>query len=223
MPRPATSIDSETLQADVMRFMAIIAFCLIAILALVRNIEESPQPVAAVQEPVAEPVPPTPAPPATPTQPAAEPVSATVARTVVMEETPIPPVETARLPPPTPAPDDEAEPLSLSFASEAVFLSLIREGDVRLLAQRDDGYVHLGADLRVRPGALPGNLYELYPASVPDSLLTIMAAGRSDSLFAALSVPIEEALGRYLRNPDVISQGGNLTIQANGEIDYDND
>ncbi|MEJ2088032.1 MAG: hypothetical protein P8Y69_06085, partial [Gammaproteobacteria bacterium] len=31
--------DSESLQADVMRFMAIIAFCLIAILALVRNVE----------------------------------------------------------------------------------------------------------------------------------------------------------------------------------------
>jgi len=41
--------DSESLQADVMRFMAIIAFCLIAILALVRH-AEPPQP-AATQEP----------------------------------------------------------------------------------------------------------------------------------------------------------------------------
>ena len=31
--------DGETLQADVMRFMAIIGFCLVAILALVRNVE----------------------------------------------------------------------------------------------------------------------------------------------------------------------------------------
>ncbi len=39
-PNPVSpAFDSESLQADVMRFMAIIAFCLIAILALVRNVE----------------------------------------------------------------------------------------------------------------------------------------------------------------------------------------
>ena len=42
MHRPGySSADSESLQTDVMRFMAIIAFCLIAILALVRNVEPS--------------------------------------------------------------------------------------------------------------------------------------------------------------------------------------
>ena len=35
--------DSESLQADVMRFMAIIAFCLIAILTLVKNAEPAPE------------------------------------------------------------------------------------------------------------------------------------------------------------------------------------
>ena len=46
-PNPVSpAFDSESLQADVMRFMAIIAFCLIAILALVRNVEapQIPQP-----------------------------------------------------------------------------------------------------------------------------------------------------------------------------------
>mgnify|MGYP000026473340 CR=1 FL=1 len=41
-PRGQPGIDAELLQADVMRFMAIIAFCLIAILALVRNVEAPP-------------------------------------------------------------------------------------------------------------------------------------------------------------------------------------
>lgn len=45
----------ETLQADVMRFMAIIAFCLIAILALVRSVEPPPR-AAALQGP-ADPAP----------------------------------------------------------------------------------------------------------------------------------------------------------------------
>ena len=38
----ASNGDNDSLQADVMRFMAIIAFCLIAILALVRNVEPAP-------------------------------------------------------------------------------------------------------------------------------------------------------------------------------------
>ena len=45
--------DSESLQADVMRFMAIIAFCLIAILALVKNTEAPKAPPATVEEPPA--------------------------------------------------------------------------------------------------------------------------------------------------------------------------
>lgn len=63
-PRTQGSIDSELLQADVMRFMAIIAFCLIAILALVRNVdappvdaEPTPPAVVAAPEPELKPEP----------------------------------------------------------------------------------------------------------------------------------------------------------------------
>lgn len=45
--------DSESLQADVMRFMAIIAFCLIAILALVKNTEAPKAQPETVEEPPA--------------------------------------------------------------------------------------------------------------------------------------------------------------------------
>ena len=53
------SADNESLQADVMRFMAIIAFCLIAILALVKDTPPPDiEPVVVVPEPtIAEPVP----------------------------------------------------------------------------------------------------------------------------------------------------------------------
>lgn len=37
--------DEANLQADVMRFMAIVAFCLVAILAIVRNVEPPPMPL----------------------------------------------------------------------------------------------------------------------------------------------------------------------------------
>ena len=46
----AFAVDGESLQADVMRFMAIIAFCLIAILALVRNVEAPAQTPTVVPE-----------------------------------------------------------------------------------------------------------------------------------------------------------------------------
>ena len=48
-PRTSAGIDGEGLQADVMRFMAIIAFCLVAIMALVRDVVP---PVESVQTPV---------------------------------------------------------------------------------------------------------------------------------------------------------------------------
>ena len=59
-PNPVSpAFDSESLQADVMRFMAIIAFCLIAILALVRNVEapqvQQPQTTKPLPAPVALP------------------------------------------------------------------------------------------------------------------------------------------------------------------------
>lgn len=51
-PNPVgPAIDSESLQADVMRFMAIIAFCLIAILALVRNGEAPETPAPSIVKP----------------------------------------------------------------------------------------------------------------------------------------------------------------------------
>jgi len=49
-PRANASIDGESLQADVMRFMAIIAFCLVAIMALVRDVAPPGQPVALAAE-----------------------------------------------------------------------------------------------------------------------------------------------------------------------------
>ncbi|MEM1231637.1 MAG: hypothetical protein AAGI15_13930 [Pseudomonadota bacterium] len=57
-PNAQAGIDAESLQADVMRFMAIIAFCLIAILALVRNVETPPM---ASASPAAAAPPPAPA------------------------------------------------------------------------------------------------------------------------------------------------------------------
>lgn len=57
MRRRDSQHDSESLQTDVMRFMAIIAFCLIAVLALVKSVEPAPidtQPSIAATKPVVD-------------------------------------------------------------------------------------------------------------------------------------------------------------------------
>jgi hypothetical protein len=82
--QPHYAADGESLQADVMRFMAIIAFCLIAVLALVRNVEPPAPPIAAEQEPDSVPTPATPQMPETPVPEAPTPNPVPVARPKVV-------------------------------------------------------------------------------------------------------------------------------------------
>ncbi len=242
MRRNVATFDSESLQADVMRFMAIIAFCLIAILALVKNIDDqvAMQEVVAVVEPVdqsvvvekpqqkdvepvvpdvVEPVVEAPVRKARPVpveQYSERPVTATVARTVVEVKEAM-----AEKPPEVKSESSEPEPLALAFANESAFLSLIGSGAIQLVVKQASGYVHMGADLVVNPGAVPGNLYELYRSSVPESMLRLISAGRSDILFVSLGDAIDARLGKKLKDPDVIANGGNLVISKNGEVNYE--
>ena len=178
------SADNDSLQADVMRFMAIIAFCLIAILALVRNVDAPPD-----QEPVAEPE------PAILSEPVFEPVPEPVVpepaivqrvfvpkpviepQPVIAIVEPTPPIEI-----PTPAPpldepvetvveavDDSAEEpgLSLRFVSDGDFLRLIAKGDVAVFALRDGQVLVLGRDYEFRRAHPPKQLYEMEPTTIP--------------------------------------------------------
>jgi hypothetical protein len=103
----AYSDDSESLQADVMRFMAIIAFCLIAILALVKHAEPPVAETAAADEPTA-PVASTeveqPAPMPVPVE---EPVFARASEPVPSFQ-PEPVLEQAPSPKPEPTPEPES-------------------------------------------------------------------------------------------------------------------
>ena len=130
--------DSESLQADVMRFMAIIAFCLIAILALVKHAEpvettseaDTPQSIPAQPEQTQPQPQPQPEEPqllasAPPTQPEPEPEpepeqikapEPVPAITVQRPEPPPPleppaPITNARAPERPPVPDVEPEPV----------------------------------------------------------------------------------------------------------------
>ncbi|XOV82633.1 MAG: hypothetical protein ACFHXK_17455 [bacterium] len=115
-------MEQDSLQADVMRFMAIIAFCLIAILAMVRNSPGGETVIAsqsAVRPPVnassSKPAPPAPAPAALPERvPVPEPIPEPVLVSAPVPETlPEPAPETAS------APEIVAVPESVA-ASETV-------------------------------------------------------------------------------------------------------
>jgi hypothetical protein len=155
--------DSESLQADVMRFMAIIAFCLIAILALVRHAEPpqptatpAPQPQTAAQtnptqlphpaweEPIERPAEvarPEPSP-----KPAREQrrldvdalrPRATVAATSTVPPSPAPAKKAAPAPPAPPA-AAPAAPAQTPSESEGLSLRFASDGDfLRLIARGD--------------------------------------------------------------------------------------
>jgi signal-induced proliferation-associated 1 like protein 3 len=93
---PHGGLDTESLQTDVMRFMAIIGFCLIAILALVRNVEPPPvDEVAATETPVVE-----------------EEVEIEIPPPVVVKRPPIAPVVKLPLPPIAPVVKRPAPPIT---------------------------------------------------------------------------------------------------------------
>ena len=154
----ASAMDAEVemLQTDIMRFMAIIALCLLAIFAIVQSLGEveapQPPPVAALPEPapVSRPAP----------QPAApEPLQAK----------PQPAPEPQPKPPPEPKPAPSPEGFSLKFADDAALISLLRSGQAQLQVQRgQDSWVWRNGGFQ--PGRQSGDFYGLDTSTVPLTL-----------------------------------------------------
>jgi hypothetical protein len=161
----STGFESESLQTDVMRFMAIIGFCLVAIFALVRNTDARtsvPNPQTVVS-PEAERV----QPPVAPVAPIAtielpEPAPEIVPPPV-FEQSPIPEEAPAPAQPPAPVtttpaagpaaatalstvsanpvPAVDEQSLSLGFTSDADFLRLVGAGTIELFVMDNDATV----------------------------------------------------------------------------------
>ncbi len=155
--------DGESLQTDVMRFMAIIGFCLIAILALVRNVEPSEAAAAPAAEQAAvrteapQPPPPEPAPWKTVAQATPEPVSPPVIEPpepvepapqqlqppVIAKSVPEPEIEQASPKALDPEPQTtvaaETQPVEETAAEdESLVLRFASDGDfLRLIAKGD--------------------------------------------------------------------------------------
>lgn len=204
------SSDNESLQADVMRFMAIIAFCLIAILALVKEVEPAPADKAAAPVKAAAPAAaapnkkePTPdirsAPVETLAQtppeprwhspiekPAAEvgetqPSEKPMPEKPRLEVTAVSPQTRAETPAPTVEPEPEEDGLSLRFASHGDFLRLIARGDIRVYAFNDGGQVlGLNRSYEFLTARTPGQVYELMPQTIPSLISDSLTRSRAD-------------------------------------------
>jgi hypothetical protein len=225
---------SESLQADVMRFMAIIAFCLIAILALVRSVEPATDPrrsdlPVATSAPAPElsqrtlvttaPATPSPAapPPAAPTPLAAAPATPAPAAAV-----PAPDPATVRSPerpakPILPAPPAAQQGLTLRFASDQDFLRLVGRGRVQVYAFDAGRVLRLGEDFRFMPAGTPGRVHELLPDTIPALMRdALRVAGDTAGYHWGIAMP--ERMARQVR--DFVDRGvsGELVIDRYGEV-----
>ncbi|MDJ0812444.1 MAG: hypothetical protein QNJ23_01855 [Woeseiaceae bacterium] len=203
------------LQTDVMRFMAILAICLVVIFALVQSIplrpsqpvtEAVPEPVAeVVPEPVAEPEP-APAPvPESPPAPAPEPVAV---EPPVME--------------PVPEPTPEREGFTLRFESDLALKRLVARSVVGLYAFGEDSAVRLnvsGGRMSFWEASTPNQYHEMDSATVPaDVVRALLRTAEVDATAIRWGVTLPGAMQRELNDIIESAGGGALVIGADGNL-----
>jgi hypothetical protein len=208
------------LQTDVMRFMAILSLCLVAIFALVQSIplaptSDTPTPVEQRAMPV-EPEPAVETPPAAP-EPVAEP-DITLTRPgpkklPVREAPPVLQRPVARViePDPSPAPvaaKPAREGFTLRFEDDVALTRLVARNEVGLYGQ-----------MSFWPASLPQQFHEMDASTVPSSVIDAfqMSNGaRVQKLQWGVTIPstTSRQLEQYLRE----ASGGALIIDARGEL-----
>lgn len=223
------------LQTDVMRFMAIISLCLVAIFALVQSIPATPvsprpaplkaartlvPPVVEVPEPIDEIVPepvvqPAPEPEPTPvSRPAPIPEPTPIERRAP-EAAPVQPVVSE--PPPA---ETREEGFTLRFASDTALKALVAREEVGLYAIDGNRAMRLGSDrgrLQFWQASLPKQVHEMDAATVPtDVTRALSRSGANDSVYwgVTLTASLSRQLDRYLGS----ASSGELVIAADGNM-----
>ena len=214
-------MEEDSLQADVMRFMAIVAFCLIAILAMVRN-SPGVDTVANTPATTAEAATQSKALPAI-TPEDDKPIEDQPALVAVVEsvkppvhvlsetETEIEP-EPEPEPEPDPGPEPEPEPvppvpqsdttkgLTLAFASEADFMRLISKGRITLYAYAGQSFLTTSDTYTFRSTQPPHQFYEIDKQTIPSHVLKAADLKKGGDLQwgVGLSPRIEKQISHYI-------------------------
>ncbi len=234
------------LQTDIMRFMAILALCLVAIFALVQSLPMAPEPVSrpaapqAVAEPPAVPQEPEPTPQLV--EPDPERVILTRSRWTpkfVPERRPTPePVEIAEVEPapPAPVPQPAAKPappapvsqptaeqegFTLAFESDLALMRLVAAGRVGLYALSDAGAWRMTvSESRVSfwEASQPNSFHEMEAGTVPEGVVSSLSRSGGAGAGVQWGVTLPAAMRRELDSLMREHNGGNLKIQADGRI-----
>ena len=220
------------LQTDVMRFMAIISLCLVAIFALVQSIPASPPPMPVPERVVKEVVVPEPEPvreapePVAALAPAPEPLPASRAEPIpepVSEPASEPLRQVVQSTPPVPPPaaaEPEEEGFTLRFASDTALKALVARDEVGLYAIDGDRAMRLGSDrgrLQFWQASLPKQVHEMDAATVPpDVTRALRRSGEGGDYYwgVTLTANLSRQLDRFLKE----ATGGELVIAADGNL-----
>ena len=210
------------LQTDVMRFMAILAICLVAIFALVQSIPlDTTPPETRTPEPVAKPLP----------APAPEPVPAYAAEPeVVVVTRPAP----AEMPKPAAAPAPEPVPaaapprpvreqgFTLQFETDLALTRLAARNEVALYAIGKEQALRLSVNrgrLSFWPASTPNQFFEMEADTVPADVLAAFQTrlpGAGDDVRWGVTLPngMRQQLNEFLET----GTGGALFIGADGSL-----
>ena len=224
------------LQTDVMRFMAILSLCLVAIFALVQSIplaptSEIPKPVVQIAT-LAEPA----------TEEKSTPVPTLEPETVVEPDITLTRPQPRKLPPreappvlqrpvaqkiePVAAPPVEAKPakhgFTLRFEDEVALTRLVARNAVGLYAILPDKSLRMNVNrgqMSFWPASLPNQFHEMDEATVPNSVIDALQRNnglRAQGLKWGVTIPsgTSRQLEQYLRE----ASGGALIIDARGGL-----
>jgi hypothetical protein len=212
------------LQTDIMRFMAILALCLVAIFALVQSIPLVPEapsqsPAAAAPPPVARavPTPPVPQPTAEP-QPVPEPqiekpaapARAAPTPAAVAGQAAAAPVEVAR---------DEG--FTLRFESDLALTRLVAAGKVGLYAISDGRARRMTVrDSRISfwDASAPNQYHEMEAGTVPRPVVDALSRSGVDTASIGWGVTLPGTLQKQLDSLVRGNAGGALVIGGDGEL-----
>lgn len=234
------SLDGEAggaadLQTDIMRFMAILALCLMAIFALVQSLPTAPAPAAteavhpsgviAEAETVESPAPEEPVPVLSRPDPSpvAEVITSTVEQRAMAASdaaTPSPPIEPEKpLEPETATPEPEG--FTLRFESDAALSRLVATGKVGLFALDSRGAQRMSvAENRISfwSAPVPARYHEMDAATVPTAVRNaLLRTGRgNETRHWAVTLPgrLSQELERLMQ----AHRGGALIIATDGTL-----
>jgi hypothetical protein len=202
------------LQTDVMRFMAILAICLVAIFALVQSIPLDttvPDEVVSPPQPETRPMP--------VVAPAPEPEVVVVTRPAPIAE-PEPPPEPAPKPePPAPPP---REGFTLQFETDLALTRLAARNEVSLYAIGGEKSVRMSVNrgrLSFWPASTPNKFYEMEVSTVPEDVLAAFhrtSPENAQDVKWGVTLParMQQQLNNFLDSTD----GGSLFIGADGDL-----